>query len=46
MPQVPLYGPKPLLIVFVEPLIYLAVVIDGLQQGLDFIMKVFFLHLQ
>ena len=31
---------------FVEPLIYLTVVIDGLQQGLDLIMKVFFLHLQ
>ena len=31
---------------FVEPLIYLTVVIDGLQQGLDLIVKVSFLHLQ
>jgi len=46
MPQIPLYGSQPLLIVLVEPLIYLAVVVDGLQQGLHLIVKISFLYLQ
>jgi hypothetical protein len=46
MPQIPFYGPQPLLIVFIEPLIYLAMVVNGLQQCLDLVMKVSFLDLK
>ena len=46
MPQIPLYGSQPLLIVFVEPLIYLAMVVNGLQQVFDLVMKVSFLNLK